>query len=271
MLAAAGLTGCGSHASARTVTTKPDQIALVSDPSSLVNLFAGTGTGGVSPGSISEFPGADVPFGMMQWSPDTSPDRINGSGYSYADSHISGFSLTHLSGTGCAAYGDIPVLPTVGAVGSRPFSSTETFSHTHEAASPGRYSVELGPSGINVALSVTTRTGLSQITFPSTSSANVLFKVAGSAEPRERDQRPHSRRQRGDRSGHERPVLPDGNAVHAVLRRVVRPPFQGLRDMGRRRRLTGPRTTVQAALAGLTCRSTPRRTGRCCSRSASRS
>jgi predicted alpha-1,2-mannosidase len=182
ILAAAALTACGTS-SVSLKTSLPASASLVSDPVSLVNPFAGTGTGGISPGSIGEFPGADVPFGMMQWSPDTSPDRISGSGYSYTDSHISGFSLTHLSGTGCAAYGDVPVLPTVGTIGNNPLSSTDTFSHSHESASPGRYSVQLGPTGIGVALSVTTRTGLSQITFPETSSANVLFKVAGSANP----------------------------------------------------------------------------------------
>jgi predicted alpha-1,2-mannosidase len=183
VLASAVLAACGSPSRAGDESAVPTHISFVTDPSSFVNPFAGTGTGGVSPGSIGEFPGADVPFGMMQWSPDTSPDRISGSGYSYTDSHISGFSVTHLSGTGCAAYGDIPVLPTVGAIGHRPASATQTFSHTHETASPGRYSVELGPSSIDVALSVTTRTGLAEITFPKTSSANVLFKVAGSADP----------------------------------------------------------------------------------------
>ncbi len=184
VLVVTALTACGRpHAASRTAATTPASVSLVSDPASLVNPFAGTGTGGVSPGSIGEFPGADLPFGMMQWSPDTSPDRISGSGYSYADSKISGFSATHLSGTGCAAYGDIPVLPTTGTIGMRPSSATETFSHSHETASPGHYSVLLGPSGINVALSVTQRTGLSEITFPETGSANVLFKVAGSANP----------------------------------------------------------------------------------------
>ncbi len=184
VLAATVLAACGtSPVASRTAAPITASTSLVSDPVSLVDAFAGTGTGGVSPGSIGEFPAADVPFGMMQWGPDTAPDRISGSGYSYADSHISGFSLTHLSGTGCAAYGDIPVLPTVGTIGKDPSSSTDTFSHSHESASPGRYSVQLGPSGIDVALTVTTRTGLSEITFPDTKSANVLFKVAGSANP----------------------------------------------------------------------------------------
>ena len=94
------------------------------------------------------------------------PDRISGSGYSYNDTHISGFSLTHLSGTGCPAYGDIPILPTSGAIGADPVADDETFSHSHESAAPGRYSVALGPSGIEVAISVTTSTGISEITFP---------------------------------------------------------------------------------------------------------
>jgi len=105
-----------ASASAST-TTAP---TLVSDPSSLVNPLAGTGAAPVAPGNVGEFPGADLPFGMIQWSPDTAPDRTDGSGYAYADSHIYGFSLTHMSGTGCASYGDIPVLPTVGPIGSNP-------------------------------------------------------------------------------------------------------------------------------------------------------
>lgn len=178
------LASCGGHSNQPSAAkAKAKAIPYVTNPSSLVDVFAGTGTGTVNPGSISEYPAADVPFGMIQWGPDTSPDRIAGSGYSFNDSHISGFSLTHLSGTGCPAYGDIPILPTVGSVGDNPLGATDTFSHTHEAAAPGRYSVTLGPSGIGVDLSVTTRTGLAKVTFPSSSSANLLFKVADSANP----------------------------------------------------------------------------------------
>jgi predicted alpha-1,2-mannosidase len=158
--------------------------ALVSDPSSLVDPIDGTGTGPVSPGAVGEFPGADVPFGMIQWSPDTTPNLAGaGGGYSYADSHISGFSLTHLSGTGCASYGDVPILPTVGPIGSNPEDASASFSHSTERAAPGRYGVTLGPSKIATKLAVTTRTGLSTFTFPRSEDANVLFKVAGSANP----------------------------------------------------------------------------------------
>ncbi len=155
--------------------------ALVTDPAGLVNPFAGTGSAPVAPGNIGEFPGADVPFGMVQWSPDTTPDRVDGSGYSYADSHISGFSLTHMSGTGCASYGDVPVLPTVGPIGADPETASDSFSHSDEEASPGRYQVGLDASRITAELTVTTRTGLSSFTFPRTGQANVLFKVADSA------------------------------------------------------------------------------------------
>jgi predicted alpha-1,2-mannosidase len=157
---------------------------LSGDPAGLVDPLDGTGAGPVSPGAIAEFPGADLPFGMIQWSPDTVPNAEgSGGGYSYADSRINGFSLTHLSGVGCPAYGDVPILPTVGPVGTSPVSASDSFSHTTEEAAPGRYGVTLGSPGITTRLAVTTRTGISSFTFPSTDSANVLVKVADSANP----------------------------------------------------------------------------------------
>jgi len=155
--------------------------ALTSTPAALVNTFSGSGMGPVAPGAVSEFPGADVPFGMIQWSPDTWPDRVPGSGYAWGDSHISGFSLTHLSGTGCASYGDVPILPTLGSIGAHPSRAVDTFSHAKEEASPGQYGVTLGPSGIKARLAVTTRTGIGRFQFPPSRSANFLFKVSGSA------------------------------------------------------------------------------------------
>ena len=74
----------------------------------------------MAPGAVGEFPGADLPFGMIQWSPDTTPAAADGGGYSYTDSSITGFSLTHLTGTGCAIYGDFPILPTVVRSGPTP-------------------------------------------------------------------------------------------------------------------------------------------------------
>ncbi len=154
------------------------------DPAALVHPLDGTGTGPVGPGTVGQFPGADVPFGMIQWSPDTSPNTVQaGGGYSYGDSAISGFSLTHLSGTGCPSYQDVPILPTEGAVSS-PATAVAAFSHQEEHASPGRYQVVLGQQApISVSLAVTTRSGISSFTFPSGTESNVLFKVAGSINP----------------------------------------------------------------------------------------
>jgi putative alpha-1,2-mannosidase len=111
-------------------------------PASAVDPIEGTGVGSSNPGNISEYPGASVPLGMVQFSPDTSPHRgvTTGSGYDYGDSHISGFSLTHLSGDGCAIYGDVPVLPITGAVPADPGAARQHFSHTHERASAGNRS-----------------------------------------------------------------------------------------------------------------------------------
>ena len=165
-------------------TGTPAPSTAAAGPAAAVRPLDGTGTGPVSPGTVGEFPGADVPFGMLQWSPDTSPNAVQaGGGYAYADGEIGGFSLTHLSGTGCPSYQDIPILPTVGAVGTDPASATATFSHSQEHASPGRYEVELGPSPISVSLAVTTHSGISAFDFPPGTSSNVLFKVAGSANP----------------------------------------------------------------------------------------
>ncbi len=152
------------------------------DPTALVDPIDGTGSG-TAAGAIGEFPGADVPFGMLQWSPVTTPDAAGaGSGYSYADRSLTGFGLTTLSGTGCTGFNDVPILPTVGGIGQDPEAAQATFTHDGEHASPGRYSVSLdAPATIDTRLAVTTRTGLSSFSFPRTGQANVLFKVAAGA------------------------------------------------------------------------------------------
>ena len=71
-------------------------------------------------GNIDTFPGADMPFGMVQWSPDTTPDRTSGGGYAYQDSAISGFSLTHLSGPGLPRVRRHPDAPDRGGDRQRP-------------------------------------------------------------------------------------------------------------------------------------------------------
>ena len=157
----------------------PTPNGLVSDPASLVDPMIGTGSGGATVGQIDTFPGASAPFGMLTFSPDT-PSRPDGGGYNYADNSITGFSLTHLSGPGCGADGDFPILPTVGSAGPDPASSTEPFNHTDEQAAPGRYQVTLDPgtsSAIGASLAATTRTGIGTFTYPSSAPANMLFKI----------------------------------------------------------------------------------------------
>jgi len=82
--------------------------STTSSPASYVQPFVGTAHYGYT------FPGASVPFGMVQWSPDT--ERPSPAGYSYADNRVRGFSLTHLSGAGCPTFQDLPFLPAVGPV-----------------------------------------------------------------------------------------------------------------------------------------------------------
>lgn len=130
-----------------------------------VNPFIGTD----GPGNT--YPGATVPFGMVQLSPDIGIpgwDRI--AGYYYQDSIISGFSHTHLTGTGAGDLYDILVMPTnsksskkIKENGFRPFSR---FSHDRETASPGYYSVDLLDFDIKAEMTTTNRVGIHRYTFP---------------------------------------------------------------------------------------------------------
>ena len=140
----------------------------VKDYSAYVNPFIGTG------GHGHTFPGAVVPHGMIQPSPDT---RIDGwdacSGYYYADSTINGFSHTHVSGTGCCDYGDVLLMPTVGKqqyLTTDPQSQTlvyaSSFSHENEVAEPGYYSVFLDTYQVKAEISATKRGAIHRYTFP---------------------------------------------------------------------------------------------------------
>src|ERR1700751_5504664 len=111
-----------------------------------VDPFIGTG------GHGHTYPGATMPFGMVQLSPDTRLTGWDGcSGYHYSDSRLYGFSHTHLSGTGISDYGDILLLPTL----KRAFSAG--FQHRNETAAPGYYSVKLDEDNIFVELTATAR------------------------------------------------------------------------------------------------------------------
>ena len=146
----------------------PLQVFAQRDVTRYVNPFIGTA------GHGHTFPGAIVPFGMVQLSPDTRLTGWDGcSGYHYSDSEIYGFSHTHLSGTGISDYGDILLLPTIDVN-----SQTARFQHRNETASPGYYSVKLDEGNILVELTATARAGMHRYTFPSTQSANILLDLA---------------------------------------------------------------------------------------------
>jgi len=128
------------------------------------------------------YPGATVPFGMVQLSPDTRLDTWDGcSGYHYSDSTILGFSHTHLSGTGCGCMGDIMLMPTVGEVtleaGSPGKGYASCFSHQQEKATPGYYQVFLGTPKVNVELTTTERCGLHQYTFPASAQSHFVLDL----------------------------------------------------------------------------------------------
>ena len=143
---------------------------------SFVNPFIGTG------GHGHTYPGATMPFGMMQLSPDTRLDGWDGcSGYHYSDNYIYGFSHTHLSGTGVSDYGDILLMPTNeinfhnGADGKKGYRAH--FSHDNEIAEPGYYKVHLDSTNIDVELTVSKRSGMHKYQFPSSKNQVVMLDL----------------------------------------------------------------------------------------------
>ncbi|HVU69776.1 MAG TPA: GH92 family glycosyl hydrolase [Ktedonobacteraceae bacterium] len=153
-----------------------------------VNPFIGTGpsnapnpVGGGAGGST--YPGAVVPFGMVQFSPDT--PNASPSGYLYSDTTINDFSLTHFDGAGCANNDDLEILPVTGSLGSSPGSNwtsyAASYSKSNESASPGYYKTVLNNSNTTVELTATTRTGMARFTYPGTTQATVLINSSRSA------------------------------------------------------------------------------------------
>jgi len=126
---------------------------------------------------------------MIQWSPQTRIDPNNRGYYKYEDHELYGFSLTHLSGVGCPALGDVPILPWPGDFPAASAGSLEALStplqHTNasgqalESALPGKYAVQL-PSGISVDLTVTLRAGIGRFQFPNATKKTFLVKVGAS-------------------------------------------------------------------------------------------
>jgi predicted alpha-1,2-mannosidase len=128
------------------------------------------------------FPGAVIPFGMVQFSPDTMSEESGG--YLYSDTQILGFSLDHLSGAGCNYGGDFAFTPLLGSVTNSPATNgngrtnfAATFSHANESATPGYYSVQF-TNGILSELTATTRTGFGRFTYPSGHTASMVINAA---------------------------------------------------------------------------------------------
>lgn len=142
------------------------------------------------------YPGATVPFGSVQLSPETDTiayslnGKYNGdvykycAGYQYEDKTIVGFSHTHFSGTGHSDLGDFLIMPTTGklqlnpGVASKPLSGYRSvFSHSTEKAEPAYYSVLLEDHKIKAELTATTRVGMHQYTFPKSEEAHIILDL----------------------------------------------------------------------------------------------
>ncbi|WP_374164758.1 GH92 family glycosyl hydrolase [Arcticibacter sp. MXS-1] len=150
-----------------------------------VNPFIGTGAVDQSSLSGSNFPGATLPFGFVQLSPDTQDNPDNpASGYDYNDKTIVGFSHTHLSGTGVSDLFDVLLMPVTGEAKTTPGDADKPgsgyrsrFSHSQESAKPGYYQVRLLDYDVNAELTATEHTGFHRYTFPSGKPAHVIIDL----------------------------------------------------------------------------------------------
>lgn len=126
------------------------------------------------------FPGATVPFGMIQLSPDTRMDTWHGcSGYHYSDSVIIGFSHTHLSGTGCQDYGDVLFMPVVNYTDKNISRNTysSVFSHNQEKATPGYYEVTLKNGNIKASFTTGLRSGIHKYEYAKSDVAQLVIDL----------------------------------------------------------------------------------------------
>ncbi|GIH17396.1 GH92 family glycosyl hydrolase [Rugosimonospora africana] len=177
LLALAGLAISGTPAHAATLNlTQYVNPFIGTDDSNAPNPVPG-GAGG------STFPGAEVPFGMVQFSPDT--PTASPSGYRSRDTSIEDFSLTHFDGAGCPNNEDLNLLPVTGSLSTSPgtgwTSYASGYTKANESAAAGYYKTRLDKYSTTVELTATTRTGVARLTYPGTTSAQLLINTSRSA------------------------------------------------------------------------------------------
>jgi len=154
-----------------------------------VNPFVGSDPGTAPlPASSGEstgntYPGPTVPFGMIQFSPDS---RVgSATGYRYSDTSIQDFSLTHFDGAGCDNNQDVEIMPITGAVSTSPGTAwtnyASGYTKSNESASVGYYKTRLDAYSTNVELTATQRTGMMRLAYPATTSARILVNTSRSA------------------------------------------------------------------------------------------
>src|ERR1017187_2618330 len=132
------------------------------------------------------YPGPSAPFGLVQIGPDTDcTNWATDSGYAYADPTIMGFSLTHLTGTGCPDLGDFLFMPQVGkpafVAGTKDHPETgyqSAYSHNDESASAGYYQVKLQQSGVLAEMTAGDRAGILRFTFPASDEASIMTDLS---------------------------------------------------------------------------------------------
>ena len=149
------------------------------NPVDFIDPFIGTGFHGHT------YPGATVPFGAVQLSPDTRAGNWDAcAGYHYDDSTLTGFSHTHLSGTGCIDLGDLLIRPTTQTVdpSRQPMYAPAAFRHENEKAEAGYYAVLLHEEGIRAELTATAHTGVHRYTFPKESTPTVIVDLKHSLD-----------------------------------------------------------------------------------------
>ena len=147
--------------------------ALVADPASMVNTLVQTGIG-------DDFPGAQAPFGMIQWSPNMN-SRSAGGNYDNDDTSLRGYALTNLAGPGCDAMGDDPIMPMIGTAPSNVNGTMVSYDHSSEVATAGYFSAKSSGGQIKTELTTTQRSGMARITYPASTQAALLIKLRDSS------------------------------------------------------------------------------------------